>query len=60
MFVLFFNLLLHSSPSPVLTSTSTGFTSEQSCNAAAARLAKKLKPAYGEHLPRLTTVCVAK
>ncbi|GAA0432275.1 hypothetical protein ACFOY5_20830 [Massilia aurea] len=60
MFVLFLTLLLHSSPSPVLTSSSTEFTSEQSCNAAAARLAKELKSAYAEHLPRVTTVCVPK
>ena len=62
MFVLFFTLLLHSSlsPSPVLTSSSTEFTSEQSCNAAAAELARELKSAYAEHLPRVTTVCVPK
>lgn len=60
MFVLILTLLLHSSPNPVLTSSSTEFTTEQSCNVAAARLAKELKSAYAEHLPRVTTVCVPK
>lgn len=60
MFVLLVTLLLHSTPNPVFTSSSTEFASEQSCNTAAAMLAKELKSAYAEHLPRVTTVCVPK
>lgn len=60
MFVLILTLLLHSSRNPVLTSSSTEFTSEQSCSTAADKLAKELKSAYAEHMPRVTTVCVPK
>lgn len=60
MFILFVTLFLNSSPNPVLSSSSAEFASEQSCNAGAARVAKELKAAYAEHLPRVVTVCVPK
>ena len=52
--------ILTSTPNPVLTSTSTEFLSEQSCNASAAKVTRELKSAYAEHLPRVVTVCVPK
>ena len=58
MHVLILTLFLSSSPTPVLTSTSTESLSERSCNAAAAKLTKEQTSAYAEHLPRVTTVCV--
>ena len=60
MYILFFTLFLSSSPSPVLTSSSTEFLTEASCTAAAARLTKDLKSNYAEYLPRVTAVCVPK
>lgn len=60
MYILILTLFLSSSPNPVLTSSSTEFSSEQACTAAAARMAKEFKSSYGEHLPRFTLVCVAK
>lgn len=60
MYILILTLFLSSSPSPALTSTSAEFLNEPSCAAAAAKLAKELKSAYAEHLPRVTAVCVPK
>jgi len=59
-YILFFTLFLSSSPSPALTSNTVEFLSEPSCAAAATKLAKELKSAYAEHLPRVTAVCVPK
>jgi hypothetical protein len=59
-FILFFTLFRSSIPSPALTSNTAEFLSEPSCAAAAAKLAKELKSAYAEHLPRVTAVCVPK
>lgn len=60
MYILFFTLFLSSSPSPAFNSNTAEFLSEPSCVAAAAKLAKELKSAYAEHLPRVTAVCVPK
>jgi hypothetical protein len=59
-YILILTLFLSSTPVPVLTSTSVELASEQSCNAAAAKMANEFKSSYGEHLPRFTLVCVAK
>lgn len=60
MYILILTLFLSSAPAPVLTSTTAEFSSEQSCNAAAAKMVKEFKSSYGEHLPRFTLVCAAK
>jgi len=59
-YILILTLFLSPAPAPVLTSTTAEFSSEQSCNAAAATVAKEFKSSYGEHLPRFTLVCAAK
>lgn len=60
MYILILTLFLSSTPVPVLTSTTAEFSSEPTCNAAAAQVAKEFKSSYGEPLPRFTLVCVAK